>query len=55
MDALRELSNRIQEDVGTGVKVLPVQMDVSLPDNIKNFVGNLPEPFKKIDVLVNNA
>ncbi|THZ18378.1 hypothetical protein D6C89_08294 [Aureobasidium pullulans] len=41
--------------VGDGVKVLPVKLDVSNPEEVRNFVGNLPEEFKDINVLVNNA
>ncbi|RWA04831.1 hypothetical protein EKO27_g10281, partial [Xylaria grammica] len=40
---------------GDGVKVLPVQLDVSKPDEVRGFVAKLPEEFKEIDVLVNNA
>jgi len=30
-------------------------LDVSSADEIRGFVGGLPEEFKEIDVLVNNA
>ncbi|GKZ23974.1 hypothetical protein AbraIFM66951_010226 [Aspergillus brasiliensis] len=55
IDSLQELAKEIKEEVGEGVKVLPVQLDVSNPEDIKNFVPSLPEEFKEIDVLVNNA
>ncbi|KAI9842441.1 MAG: hypothetical protein M1838_003139 [Thelocarpon superellum] len=52
---LEELATRIKDEVGNGVKVHPVKMDVSDPQDVKDFVGNLPAEFKEIDVLVNNA
>ncbi|PWY96609.1 NAD(P)-binding protein [Aspergillus sclerotioniger CBS 115572] len=55
IDSLHELAKEIKEEVGEGVKVLPVQLDVSNPEDIKNFVPSLPAEFKEIDVLVNNA
>ena len=54
-DKLKELASEIQKEVGEGVKVLPVQLDVSKPDQVRNFVSNLPKEFQEIDVLVNNA
>lgn len=55
IDALKQTAAEIKEEVGDGVKVLPVKLDVSNPEEIKNFVPSLPEEFKEIDVLVNNA
>lgn len=55
IESLQELAKEIKEEVGEGVKVLPVQLDVSNPEDIKKFVPSLPEEFKEIDVLVNNA
>lgn len=55
IDSLKEVAAEIQQEVGDGVKVLPVKLDVSNPEEIKNFVPSLPEEFKEIDVLVNNA
>lgn len=55
LEALNELAAEIKAEVGDGVKVLPVKLDVSNPEEIKNFVPSLPEEFKEIDVLVNNA
>ncbi|KAJ5674636.1 NADP-dependent 3-hydroxy acid dehydrogenase [Penicillium maclennaniae] len=55
IDALNQLAAEIKAEVGDGVKVLPVKLDVSKPEEIKNFVPSLPEEFKEIDVLVNNA
>lgn len=55
IDALKQIAAEIKEEVGDGVKVLPVKLDVSNPEEIKNFVPSLPDEFKEIDVLVNNA
>lgn len=55
LDKLKEIAARIQEELGGGVNVLPVQLDVSKPEEVKNFHGNLPSEFKDIDILVNNA
>lgn len=55
LEALNELAAEIKAEVGDGVKVHPVKLDVSNPEEIKKLVPSLPEEFKDIDVLVNNA
>ncbi|KAI5198969.1 NAD(P)-binding protein [Aureobasidium subglaciale] len=55
LEALQQLKEEINKEVGDGVKVLPVKLDVSNPEEVRSFVGNLPEEFRDIDVLVNNA
>lgn len=55
IDSLEEVAEQIKADVGEGVKVLPYKLDVSKPEEVKGFVGRLPEEFREIDVLVNNA
>ncbi|CRG84347.1 putative oxidoreductase C521,03 [Talaromyces islandicus] len=55
VDKLEQLAKEIKEEVGEGVKVLPVALDVSDPEAVKNFVPSLPAEFADIDVLVNNA
>ena len=55
IDALEELAKEIKEEVGEGVKTLPVKLDVSNPEEVKNFVPSLPAEFQDIDILVNNA
>lgn len=55
LEVLEQLKEEIKKEVGDGVKVLPVKLDVSNPEDVRNFVGNLPEEFKDINVLVNNA
>ncbi|KAL1863287.1 hypothetical protein Plec18167_003888 [Paecilomyces lecythidis] len=55
VDSLKQLAQEIKDEVGDGVKVLPVKLDVSNPEEVKNFVPSLPDEFKDINVLVNNA
>ncbi|KAF9635290.1 Short-chain dehydrogenase/reductase SDR [Lasiodiplodia theobromae] len=55
IDTLKQIAEEIKKEVGDGVQVLPVQLDVSNPAQVKSFVPNLPEEWKNIDVLVNNA
>lgn len=57
IDALKQIAADIRAEVGeaAGVQVLPVQLDVSKPEEIRGFVEGLPEEFREVDVLVNNA
>lgn len=55
VDKLKELAEQIKTEVGDGVKVLPIKLDISNPEEVRGFVGALPEEFREIDVLVNNA
>lgn len=55
VDALKKLAERIKEEFGTGIDALPIKLDVSKPEEVRNFVGSLPDDFKSIDILVNNA
>ncbi|KAM0327949.1 hypothetical protein ACHAQA_005348 [Verticillium albo-atrum] len=55
VDTLKAIAADIVKEVGDGVQVLPVQLDVSKPDQIRGFVASLPEGFREVDVLVNNA
>ncbi|KJK68223.1 short chain dehydrogenase [Aspergillus parasiticus SU-1] len=52
---LREVAAEIHQEAGDGVKVLPVQLDVSKREEIEQFVPSLPDEFKDVDILVNNA
>lgn len=54
IDVLNDVAKEIA-GFAKGVKVHPVKLDVSRPDEIQSFVGQLPDEFKEIDVLVNNA
>lgn len=53
-ETLKEVKGEI-EGVAKGVKIHIVKLDVSNVEEIGQFVGKLPEEFKEIDVLVNNA
>jgi 3-hydroxy acid dehydrogenase/malonic semialdehyde reductase len=55
IDSLKELAAEITKEVGDGVQVLPVQLDVSQPGEVAKLIPNLPKEFQEIDVLVNNA
>jgi short chain dehydrogenase len=55
VDSLKDVAAQIQKEVGLGVKVLPVKLDISIPEEVKQFVENLPQDFKDINILVNNA
>jgi 3-hydroxy acid dehydrogenase/malonic semialdehyde reductase len=54
-DALHQVAADIKKEVGPGVSVLPVKLDVSNLEEIKQFVPGLPEEWRDIHVLVNNA
>ncbi|KAL2135893.1 hypothetical protein VTI74DRAFT_6492 [Chaetomium olivicolor] len=55
VDRLHEIAQQIKEEVGEGVKVFPVELDVSDAEQVRGFVWKLPEEFRGVDVLVNNA
>lgn len=55
IDALKEVAAQINKEVGDGVKVHTVKLDISNPKEVSGFVGSLPAEFQDIDVLVNNA
>lgn len=55
VDRLNALSDTIRTEIGDGVKVCVKQLDVSKFDEIDGFIGGLPEEFRDVDVLVNNA
>ncbi|PSK38091.1 NADP-dependent 3-hydroxy acid dehydrogenase [Elsinoe australis] len=55
VDVLKQVAEEIEKEVGAGVKVQPVKLDVSNPEEVKGLVGSLPEGFREVDVLVNNA
>lgn len=54
-DVLEEVREEIKQAVGEGVKVLPFKLDVSNPEEVRTFVERLPEEWRGVDVLVNNA
>lgn len=55
IDVLNTLAADIQAETSNGVQVLPVQLDVSQPAMVRDFVASLPEEWRDIHVLVNNA
>ncbi|TDZ25126.1 NADP-dependent 3-hydroxy acid dehydrogenase [Colletotrichum orbiculare MAFF 240422] len=55
IDTLKEIAAKINEEVGNGVKIHPVKLDVSSPEEVRQLVPNLPQEFKDINILVNNA
>jgi 3-hydroxy acid dehydrogenase/malonic semialdehyde reductase len=54
-DVLAQVAADIKAEVGDGVQILPVELDVSDPEAVRSFVPNLPEAWRDIHVLVNNA
>lgn len=52
---LKGLAQSIENESGGQTKVLPVKLDVSSPSDVNGFIDRLPEDWRGIDVLVNNA
>lgn len=50
---LDEISKELSDKFG--VKILPLQMDVSSAQDVSEKINSLPDEWKKINVLVNNA
>ena len=55
VERLEDLKKEIVDECGAGVTVHIVKLDVSKPEEIDRFVGELPEEFRAVDILVNNA
>ena len=55
VEKLEQIAEEIKKEVGEGVQVLPVKLDVSDSAEVKGFVESLPVEFREVDVLVNNA
>ncbi|KAF2113862.1 oxidoreductase [Lophiotrema nucula] len=55
LDRLEQIKDEIRKEVGDGVRVHIQKLDVSKPDEIEGLVDKLPEDFRGVDVLVNNA
>jgi NADP-dependent 3-hydroxy acid dehydrogenase YdfG len=51
---LKEIAAEIEKET-PGVKVLPVKLDVSKEEEVAGLVESLPQEWRDIDVLVNNA
>ena len=54
LDTLKEIAAEINQ-FAPKVQVLPLQLDVSVPEEVSGFVGRLGEEWREVDVLVNNA
>jgi 3-hydroxy acid dehydrogenase / malonic semialdehyde reductase len=54
IDTLKQVASDIQKE-SPGVKVLPVELDVSKPDQVSSFVSRLPSEWQDIHILINNA
>jgi len=55
LETLEQIKEQISKEVGAGVKIHTVKLDVSKEEDINGLVKNLPKEFQDIDVLVNNA
>jgi 3-hydroxy acid dehydrogenase/malonic semialdehyde reductase len=55
VDALRELESKITSEISNAIKMLAVKLDVSKANEVAAFVPGLPEEWRSIDILVNNA
>jgi len=53
LDRVIQLAHKIKENFG--VKVTTFKMDVTNISEIESVIGNLPQEWKKIDILLNNA
>ncbi|CUS14261.1 unnamed protein product [Tuber aestivum] len=54
-EVLRELAAAIEKESAGATKVLPARLDVSDPVDVKGFLARLPEEWREVDILVNNA
>jgi 3-oxoacyl-[acyl-carrier protein] reductase len=51
-----EKLNQVAEEIGTaGFRVLPIQVDVTDPNQVRNAFSRLSTEFGRLDILVNNA
>ena len=55
IDALKEVAQQLESESQGNTKVLPVKFDISNQDEVRTFLDKLPEEWRAIDVLVNNA
>lgn len=55
LEILENVKADIAKEVGNGVEVLNVKLDVANPDEVRGFVAGLPESWQDIHVLINNA
>lgn len=50
---LQELSKELEAQYG--VRILPLSFDIRSLESVEKYLGNLPQEWRNIDVLVNNA
>ncbi|KAH6638883.1 hypothetical protein C7974DRAFT_122902 [Boeremia exigua] len=55
VDRLHEIAASITDEVGSGVEICTRKLDVSKPADVRRLWADLPDAFKHVDVLVNNA
>jgi NADP-dependent 3-hydroxy acid dehydrogenase YdfG len=55
LETLKEVADQIKKEISKTTEVLPIKFDVANPEEVRSFMDNLPEGWKNIDVLVNNA
>ncbi len=53
LEKLIKLERKLKENYG--VKVLPLKLDVRKRDEVFDYLGNLPDEWKEVEILVNNA
>jgi len=53
VERLDEISSRLHREYG--VEVTPLKLDVRNKDEVVHLLDKIPEAFKKIDILINNA
>ena len=55
LEPLEQLAKIIKDEVGDGVKVFSHSLDISDPIAVRQVIPELPEGFRDIDILINNA
>jgi|SRR5690242_16035502 len=55
VDRLDQIAKEITDEVGNGLKIHIVKLDVSKPDEVARLWQDLPEDFRDVNILVNNA
>jgi 3-hydroxy acid dehydrogenase / malonic semialdehyde reductase len=55
LERLAQLAKKIRDDSGGVVKVYVYRLDLSHPEEVDGFFDTLPEVFRDVDILVNNA
>lgn len=53
IDRITQLADSLKTQFG--INVLPIQLDVQRAEQVNTIVSHLPDQFKKIDFLINNA